>query len=505
MGRIGLILFFLCLSLNYGTAHAQSNDKEYLAVLETLSTEDMRAAFYGAQSHGFNLKSFWSDVMESGFQRNPSDPELKERTKLNYLRLLVQMNGGMVDPSRMGDDVRISRKSFLNAEQLRVVMLARGNAALPLLENFMPRHAPYRGLQQAYQRLMKYCGEGSWRDLPRVSRTLRLNVQDASLPAIKERLRQFGYGIASIDTVYDKTTEEAVRDIQWNLRARPDGAISPGGPTYRYLNTACNERLRQIRLNMDKLRWFPQDFPERHLLVNLAMSYLNVTDPQNGVNTSMRTINGRPARTSPTMVDKIVYVVINPFWVVPPTIFREDKLADIKGMTPQQIDQYFARNNYEVWNKNFTRKYIPSSVNWWAIGPDDDKELYIRQLPSTKNALGRLKFMMTNGFAIYLHDTNQPELFREPQRQLSSGCVRVERPVDLAEILLKGTEYDRAAIEDKMVKPGQVLKTDTRANLKAHMPVYMVYLTAQMSSDGVLRFTEDSYNQSSRMLQRGAW
>ncbi|KYG67192.1 hypothetical protein AZI86_09285 [Bdellovibrio bacteriovorus] len=505
MGRVGLIFFILASQIFFLNAQAQSKQAEYLAVLEELSVPDMRNTFYYAAEHGINVKSYWTDAMESTFQRDPNGRELRERTKLNYLRLLTQMNAGLVDPSTMGEDVRISAKSFLTADQLRVVMMAQGRSAQGLLENFAPRNPPYLGLKEAYRRMVGFCNAGQWNVLPRVNKSLRVGVQDSSVGAIKTRLRQFGYAITSIDNVYDKATEAAIRDVQWNLRFKPDGVVSPGGKTLAYLNTGCVERLRQIRIDMDKMRWFPQNFEPRHIFVNLAMSYLNLVDPEQGVNTSMRTINGRSQRKSPTMIDKIVYVVINPFWVVPPTIFREDKLADIRGMDPYQIDQYFARNNYEVWNAAFTRKYIPSSIDWWSLRPEDDKLLYIRQRPSLKNALGGLKFMMTNGFAIYLHDTNQRELFVEPDRLLSSGCVRVERPLDLAETLLAGTEWDRTKIQATMAKPGEVMKTDTDARLKKAMPVYMVFLTSQMSSDGVLRFAEDTYAQSGRMLQRGAW
>jgi murein L,D-transpeptidase YcbB/YkuD len=107
--------------------------------------------------------------------------------------------------------------------------------------------------------------------------------------------------------------------------------------------------------------------------------------------------------------------------------------------------------------------------------------------------------MMTNDFAIYLHDTNQRELFREYERQLSSGCVRVERPYDLAEYLLQGTAWDRYALETKTAQPGEVLNSDTNVTLPKAMPVYMVFQTSQLSSDGILRFAEDSYNQAARM------
>ncbi len=220
---------------------------------------------------------------------------------------------------------------------------------------------------------------------------------------------------------------------------------------------------------------------------------------------SFRTINGRPTRKSPMMKDKVVHIIVNPYWVVPPTIFREDKVEEIRNLRYWEIRQYFESHNYEVWNRGFTRRIDPTTIDWWRLDPSADAQFYIRQRPHLMNALGALKFMLTNSYAIYLHDTNQRELFVEPQRLLSSGCIRVERPLDLAEYLLQGTQWNRQAIENVMAKPGEVLNKETRIVLKRPMPVYTTFLTSQLSSDGVIRFAEDSYNQGSRLLERGAW
>ena len=112
-----------------------------------------------------------------------------------------------------------------------------------------------------------------------------------------------------------------------------------------------------------------------------------------------------------------------------------------------------------------------------------------------------MKFELTNSFSIYLHDTGQRELFYEPQRLISSGCVRLEKPLDLAEYLLRGTEWDRSKIEATVSKPGDVQTRDTKISLRSPTPVYMVYLTSFLGSDGILRFVEDSYGQNADILE----
>ena len=201
------------------------------------------------------------------------------------------------------------------------------------------------------------------------------------------------------------------------------------------------------------------------------------------------------------MRDSLVTVILNPFWIVPPTIFVQDKVEEIKQLPQWQVNQYFASHNYEVWNKNFTRRLDPSSIDWWAIDANSDVDIYIRQRPNYLNALGVVKFELTNSFSIYLHDTNQRELFVEPNRLLSSGCIRLEKPLDLAEYLLRGTEWTRPMIEATVAKPGQVMAKDTRIPLKRPIPVYTAYLTSLMSSDGVIRFVDDTYGQNKKIMQ----
>lgn len=488
--------------------NAQSKPAEYLEVVDALSLEDLRNTMLGVASHGLNPKSYWSDNMEQLYQEGgAANPLLKTQANENYLRLLKDMSLGVVNPESMGVDVKLKRKLFVTAPQLKVLLLANGTQATPLLESLAPQIAPYIALKDSLRKLTDYCNQGQWGSLPVVKKEIKPGETNAALPALKNRMRQLGYSVSSVDEVFDDATLAAVNDVQWMLKIKPDGKISPNGKTWKYLNVSCQERMRQVRLDMEKLRWFPQTFEDRYIFINLAMAYFSLVDKTGGslYTMSFRTINGRAARKSPTMKDKIVYIVINPFWVVPPTIFREDKVEEIRNLPPSEVANYFQTRNYEVWNHSFTQRIDPTTIDWQNLDPNMDEQIYIRQKPNYMNALGVLKFMMTNSYAIYLHDTNQRELFAEPQRLLSSGCVRMERPLDLAEYLLQGTPWTREMIERYMAKPGEVLETETRVSLKQSMPVYMAFLTSQLSSDGVLRFVDDTYNQGKRLLRQGAW
>jgi murein L,D-transpeptidase YcbB/YkuD len=187
--------------------------------------------------------------------------------------------------------------------------------------------------------------------------------------------------------------------------------------------------------------------------------------------------------------------------VVPPTIFIEDKVTEIRNLPRYQIKYYFESHNYEDWNKEMSRRLDPTTIDWWSYDASLDADIYIRQKPNYWNALGVIKFELTNSFSVYLHDTNQRELFWESQRLLSSGCIRLEKPFDLAEYLLRGTEWDRAKIEASTLKPGEVADKSIKIDLANPMPVYTAFLTSFLSSDNIIRFTDDVYGQNGDILR----
>ncbi len=263
-------------------AEAQSKESEYLAVLEPLDVADLRMTLMSVGPHGLNPKFYWTDMMESTYVRGPADRGLKNQAKINYLRLLQDIFSGVVDPDTMGTDIKLEKKPFLTAKQLNAVLLANGTKAGPLFDSFAPRTAPYLALKEALRKISTYCLEGQWQPLPRVKKELKLGVKSPLVPALKARFAQLGYSIPTTDDLFDGQMLAAVNDIQWMLRFKPDGKISPDGKTWRYLSTSCEERARQIRLDMEKLRWLPQDFEDRYIFINLAMSYFSLVDRSNG-------------------------------------------------------------------------------------------------------------------------------------------------------------------------------------------------------------------------------
>ncbi|WP_413290024.1 L,D-transpeptidase family protein [Bdellovibrio sp. HCB337] len=481
---------------------ATKEEKAYLAAVDVFPIEAIRSVAATMTEHGLNPRKYWSEDMESRYQKG-GDSRLKARANKNFLLLLKDISIGAVDPALLPKDIKIERKKFYSPKQLQALIVSTGQNASVLVNSLAPQSPPYIALKSMFQKVSSACQNNTWVVLKRSKKPLKLGVQDPNIINVKNHLRFLGYSIPNQDDIFDADTEKAVNDIEWNMHMKPDGIIHPSGQVWKFLMTSCKDRVQQLQADMEKMRWFPQQFGDRYIFINLAMTYFVLVDKTQNPPyvTSFRTINGRSERKSPTMKDKIVEVILNPFWVVPPTIFIEDKVEEIKALPQWQIRYYFESRNYEIWNHDWTQKVDPESINWWAITPGTDAEIYIRQKPHYWNALGVVKFELTNSFSIYLHDTNQRELFYEAQRLLSSGCIRLEKPMDLAEYLLKGTEWDRAKIEATVAKPGEVMKDDTPIKLKNPIPVYTVFLTSFLGNDGILRFTDDSYGQNRNILK----
>ena len=481
-------------------AYAKS---EYTSAVDAVRIEDMRNSIQKVWSHGLNPKTYWTDAMEQSFQAGRT-ADIKATANQNFVRLLQDISMGAVDPEDMPNDVAMKSKGFMNANQLQALVTSSGRQAELLVENLAPQSPPYMALKAALNRVYPACRYNQWPVIPRPKKNLKLGVSDPSVVSLKKRFQLLGYRISNESNVVDEDTVNAMNDVMWNMHVTPDGAMSPDGKLFRFLSISCMDRVHQIQVDMEKMRWFPQQFEDRFILVNLAFTYFIMIDRSQGRNvaTSFRTINGRPERRTPTMKDKIVRVILNPAWIVPPTIFMEDKVSEIRGLPRAQIRSYFEEHNYEVWNRDLTKRIDPESIDWWGDASSLDQSVYIRQRPNYWGSLGVVKFELTNSMSIYLHDTNQRDLFVEPSRTISSGCIRLERPIDVAEYLLQGTEWTRSAIESTVAKPGEVLDKSTNISLKNQMPVYLIFLTSTHTSDNIVRFTTDVYKQNDEILSK---
>ncbi len=289
------------------------------------------------------------------------------------------------------------------------------------------------------------------------------------------------------DTIYGDDFQAAVRTFQAHHRLTDDGVI--GKATVEAMNITAEARVQQLRVNLERARWVIGGLSDSFVLVNLpAFKAYLIRDQKNVWET--RTQIGREARQTPSFRADMKYLVLNPDWTVPPTILAQDVLA---GMRKGQ--DTIARKRLTILDAQ-GRAVDPSTIDWQAATPGNFRYT-LRQPPGPDNALGRVKFIFPNQHSIFLHDTPSRELFVSDQRTFSSGCIRVEHPLDLAAVLLEGQDNWTPARIQEVVdsKQTQTVFLDTP------LPVLIVYWTVSVGATGELRFAKDVYNLDPAVLR----
>lgn len=289
--------------------------------------------------------------------------------------------------------------------------------------------------------------------------------------------------------VYGRRLELAVRHFQARHGLTVDGIVGPG--TLGQLNVTAAQRADQIALNMERVRWRTAR-PARRIDVNIPAFHLEVLEESRPV-LDMKVIVGRTVRQTPLIAGQLRYLVLNPFWNVPRLIARKD-IARAMQRDPGYVSE---RGIRVLTGWGDTARYVDPRHVDWSAARRGTFPYRLRQDPGPRNSLGRIKFMMPNPHAIYLHDTPDRHLFGKDRRSFSSGCIRVEDPMALAIHLLAGAEdakdnpWDRDRIEAE-IATGR----NRSVALPKSMPVFLDYITAWVDEDGhTVQFREDLYRR----------
>lgn len=347
--------------------------------------------------------------------------------------------------------------------------------------SFSPLHPEYSRLKTALANYRKLQASGGW---PKLTANPKLKTGEVSpiVPSLRKRL-----GLAAADSVFSQQVVDAVKRFQNAQGLKPDGSLGP--ETVRQLNISVEERIKQIILNMERWRWIPKSFEKDYLLVNIPEYKLHVIE--NGKEAmNMNVIVGKTMNSTPIFSDKMETVVLSPYWNVPVSIIQKELAPKFAG-NPGYLD----RLDMEVVTWKGT-PVDPSSVDWASVNESNWKYV-LRRRPGPKNDLGDVKFIFPNTNDIYLHDTPHDELFSQTKRGFSHGCVRVEKPLELAEYLLKNVGYDRNKIESTIA-----LRKEKHVKLNKVLPVYLVYFTAWADDNGNVNFRDDIYGHDKTLAQQ---
>ena len=394
-----------------------------------------------------------------------------------FLTFATHMVEGQVDPALAHVDWRVRRRK---ADLIKLLEYAIESRRMPqVLEGLIPPHEEYRqlmGILSKYQNLSAHSG---WPEIP-PGPTIRLGDSDGRVLLLRTLLLKTGdLDQGAVAThVYDQVIRKALRVFQARHGLVTDGVVGP--KTLEALNVSVEVRIRQIELNLERWRWMPKSFGKRHIRVNVAGFYLEVIEDGEIV-MQMPVIVGTQYRKTPVFSARMTYLEFAPYWTVPPTILREDKLPKIQRNPDYLVEKHFriiSRKDREV-------TIDPLEIDWATVKASSFPGL-LRMEPGPWNPLGRVKFMFPNRFNVYLHDTNETYLFGNNVRSFSSGCIRVKRPHDLASYLLK-KDFDQERLQELLA--GSVPEQVAIKPLSVHIQ----YWTAWVDRNGLVHFRPDVY------------
>ncbi len=453
-----------------------------------------------AGSHGLRADDYHAAALRSALARHVDGGAAAGASALADIDLMLtdaffvyasHLLAGRVDPATFDPEWIASPREIDLARLVRTALESgRVAAALKDLEPIDPGYALLRNALERHRRI---AATGGWEPVPG-GPALRAGDENARVALARARLIAGGDLAAAPPEDpgrFDGSMEEAARRFQVRHGLTPDGVI--GAKTLAAMNVPVEERIRQIELNLERWRWLPQDLGDPHVLINIPDFSLVVAEAGKRALT-MGVIVGRRYRRTPVFSDTMRYLVFNPSWEIPTKLAIQDKLPLIR-----EDPGYLQRERIRVFDGwgGGAREIDPSRVDWSSLGPERFP-YRLRQEPGPWNALGRVKFMFPNRFNVYLHDTPGRELFMREERGFSSGCVRVEKPIELAAYLLgRDPDWTLESIES-VIASG----VETTVPLPQPVAVHLLYWTAWVeAADGSLRFRPDIYGRDA-LLQR---
>jgi len=360
------------------------------------------------------------------------------------------------------------------------------------LINLRPQYLGYVGLRKALAHYSNIIKLGGWPEVPPGPR-MELGDRNIRIRALRSRLFISGDIDVSEERdldVFDEELDRGVRRFQARHGLKVDGIV--GTHTLRALNVPLEERVDQLRTNMERWRWLPESLGSRYILVNIANFELEIVEDGQIV-MEMPVVVGKRYRRTPVFTGEMTYIKLNPYWHIPWSIARKDILPKV-----QKDPKYLAKKNIKVFRswKDGAREIAPESVDWSQI-TSKNLSFKFRQEPGPANSLGRVKFMFPNKFNVYLHDTPAKELFDKTRRIFSSGCIRVKKPIELMAYLLReGPNRSRKSILEAINSS----KTQT-VKVPEPIPVHLLYWTAWVDSEGTVHFREDIYGRDARLIR----
>ncbi len=492
-----LALLFVAFPVQAGTAYpGASSDYHYSNWLNpacsalTIQGTRLYEAIPELDHHGVDSKVFAEQFREIvGGER----PCMEKHAALDQwvARIVAGLAHGFAKTARQSRDI-------LNDYTIRkhVTLLSHEYDVGAHWDRIAGTHAAYTGLKNALQ---TYRMLGQSGGLPRIAEqggAIKPGAKDARVHPIRHLLYLTGdYVYRNVDMIpnarneeamrqpapYDEALQEAVARFQKRHGLEDDGVI--GMQTIATMNIPLRKRVEQIQLSMERLRQLNFD-QEDYIHVNIP-GYTLTAYEQGEPALRMRVIVGKKDRRTPEFENKVTGLVFNPTWTPTTNIMKKDLLPKIRN-NPEHA------NGYQFFDRFTGEELVAEEVDWESVSAQD---IRIRQPSGRGNALGKIKFVLPDSDAIYLHDTAKPYLFKRAERALSSGCVRVEKPKALARYVMQQQSSSVLSKLDRWYDG----RDNRHISMQSPVPVYTTYLTAWVNDEGRPEFYKDVYGKDAAL------
>lgn len=404
------------------------------------------------------------------------------------LNLSKHLLSGKVDPNLIFEDTQVVKPAVDVSEQLTRALTQ--SSLSEYLKAIEPQSDDYQSLKE-YLVLLASEEAPAWPTLE-VKPSIKPNMADTRVASIAERLVFWGdlsaewNHHAPSNLVYEGDLIHAVESFQSRHGLKVDGVL--GKNTISALNITPQQRIAQLAVNLERIRWHQQKHFNRLITVNIAG--FELVAKENGEEAlRMPVIVGQLNRQTPVFEDNVQYIVLNPTWVVPWELATKDKLPLI-----QENPQYLLDNQFSVYLQD-QKVQDPTLIDWSQV-TRSNFPYRLEQAPGSDNALGRVKFMFPNNYEVYLHDTPSKSLFNNDLRAFSSGCVRIQQPMDLLWWILRSNGLSDTDIENQLNK-----KHTNTVYLSRSVPIRLEYRTAYQGLNKTIQFRADIYQRDTKLYQ----
>ena len=463
-----------------------------IAVLQSADEKGLSADDYDGSRWAARLARLKPAV------RDPKESDLVSfdvALTVSAMRYISALHVGRINPQRLDFAVDVAERRYDLPEFLREHLI-RASSVPVALRQVEPLYPGYQRAIPALERYREIARQDDGETLPAIKKPIKPGDSYAGVPRLVRLLRLVGDLPEDAvlpppgNTVYQGALVNAVKSFQQRHGLTPDGRID--AQTLTELNVPLSRRVRQMELTLERWRWLPDEYRHSPIVVNVPEFRLRAYDDQFKIAVTMKVVVGKPYKhDTPIFMSWMRSVIFRPYWNVPPSIARTETIPHI-----ERNPNYLTQENMEIVDKH---ENVVSSgeVTNEMLQEVREGKLSFRQRPGPKNSLGLIKFNIPNEYDVYMHDTPATELFSKSRRDFSHGCIRLEKPVDLAAWVLR----DNPGWDVGHIRASMSGSRTEEVTLAHPISVLIVYGTAVVSEDGSVHFYEDIYRHDAALEQ----